>query len=94
MSREDWRHAKELIAILEEASQEVPEELRGMAERFAKRMADGPRRGEQAERRRRAARARRSIGGAVETSPQVRSVRGFVPDRLIWLRLTIFMFEL
>lgn len=45
MSREDWRHAKELIAILEEASQEVPEELRGMAERFARRQADGPRRG-------------------------------------------------
>ena len=34
MSREDWRHAEELIKILEEASQEVPDELRDMARRF------------------------------------------------------------
>lgn len=45
MSREDWRHAKELISILEEASQEVPEELRQMAARFERRQAEGPRRG-------------------------------------------------
>ncbi|KAK2580130.1 hypothetical protein KPH14_012407 [Odynerus spinipes] len=34
MTRKDWSHAKELISILEEASQEVPEELYRMAERY------------------------------------------------------------
>ncbi|XP_015607166.1 probable ATP-dependent RNA helicase DDX43 [Cephus cinctus] len=34
MTRGDWSHARELIAILEEASQEVPEELYKMAERY------------------------------------------------------------
>ncbi|XP_062506674.1 probable ATP-dependent RNA helicase DDX43 [Corticium candelabrum] len=34
MTREDWRHAQELIDILAEASQEVPDELVAMAERF------------------------------------------------------------
>ncbi|KMQ88194.1 putative atp-dependent rna helicase ddx43-like protein [Lasius niger] len=34
MTRQDWHHAKELIAILEEADQEVPEELYKMAERY------------------------------------------------------------
>ncbi|XP_021914078.1 probable ATP-dependent RNA helicase DDX43 isoform X2 [Zootermopsis nevadensis] len=34
ITREDWAQAKELIAILEEANQEVPEELTKMAERF------------------------------------------------------------
>nr|QOS47394.1 DEAD-box DDX43 [Locusta migratoria] len=34
VTRSDWAQAKELIAILEEANQEVPEELYKMAERF------------------------------------------------------------
>ncbi|GBP26645.1 hypothetical protein EVAR_18283_1 [Eumeta japonica] len=34
VSRNDWAHARELINILEEANQEVPEELEKMAERF------------------------------------------------------------
>ncbi|XP_029178271.1 probable ATP-dependent RNA helicase DDX43 [Nylanderia fulva] len=34
MTRQDWHHAKELISILEEAEQEVPEELYKMAERY------------------------------------------------------------
>ncbi|KAJ0172177.1 hypothetical protein K1T71_012150 [Dendrolimus kikuchii] len=34
VSRNDWAHAKELIKILEEANQEVPEELEMMAQRF------------------------------------------------------------
>ncbi|XP_066599442.1 probable ATP-dependent RNA helicase DDX43 [Prorops nasuta] len=34
MTRKDWSHAKGLISILEEASQEVPEELYKMAERY------------------------------------------------------------
>ncbi|XP_072760670.1 probable ATP-dependent RNA helicase DDX43 isoform X2 [Anoplolepis gracilipes] len=34
MTRQDWHHAKELINILEEANQEVPEELYKMAERY------------------------------------------------------------
>lgn len=34
MTRKDWAHAKDLINILEEASQEVPEELYNMAERY------------------------------------------------------------
>ncbi|XP_006607867.2 probable ATP-dependent RNA helicase DDX43 [Apis dorsata] len=33
MTRKDWTHAKDLISILEEANQEVPEELYQMAER-------------------------------------------------------------
>ncbi|CAK1545538.1 unnamed protein product [Leptosia nina] len=49
MTRSDWAHAKELISILEEANQEVPEELRLMAERFdamkARRERDGGRGG-------------------------------------------------
>ncbi|EDV93337.1 probable ATP-dependent RNA helicase DDX43 [Drosophila grimshawi] len=35
ITREDWAMAKELITILEEADQEVPEQLRRMSERFA-----------------------------------------------------------
>ncbi|KAH8312060.1 hypothetical protein KR044_009205, partial [Drosophila immigrans] len=35
ITREDWAMAKELIPILEEANQEVPEQLRDMAQRFA-----------------------------------------------------------
>ncbi|XP_078487611.1 putative ATP-dependent RNA helicase DDX43 [Ciona intestinalis] len=35
-TRSDWGSAKELIAILEEAEQEVPVEIREMAERFQK----------------------------------------------------------
>lgn len=34
ISRKDWGHARELIKILEEANQEVPDELQQMAERF------------------------------------------------------------
>uniref|UniRef100_V5HMB1 RNA helicase n=2 Tax=Ixodes ricinus TaxID=34613 RepID=V5HMB1_IXORI len=34
VTRENWRQAKELIAILEEANQEVPQELYSMATRF------------------------------------------------------------
>ncbi|XP_070386710.1 probable ATP-dependent RNA helicase DDX43 [Dermacentor albipictus] len=34
ITRGDWRQARELISILEEASQEVPTELYSMAERF------------------------------------------------------------
>lgn len=34
MTRQDWHHAKALIDILEEASQEVPEEVYKMAERY------------------------------------------------------------
>lgn len=34
ISRNDWAHARELIKILEEANQEVPDELEMMAERF------------------------------------------------------------
>ncbi|CAN8005726.1 unnamed protein product [Ixodes pacificus] len=34
VTRENWRQAKELIAILEEANQEVPQELYFMATRF------------------------------------------------------------
>ncbi|KYN40574.1 putative ATP-dependent RNA helicase DDX43 [Trachymyrmex septentrionalis] len=34
MTRQDWHHAKALIDILEEANQEVPEEVYKMAERY------------------------------------------------------------
>ncbi|XP_050586718.1 probable ATP-dependent RNA helicase DDX43 [Bombus affinis] len=34
MTRSDWSHARELINILEEANQEVPEELYQMADRY------------------------------------------------------------
>ncbi|CAK9807040.1 Probable ATP-dependent RNA helicase DDX43 [Anthophora plagiata] len=34
MTRRDWSHAKELINILEEANQEVPEEVYSMADRY------------------------------------------------------------
>ncbi|XP_013139757.1 PREDICTED: probable ATP-dependent RNA helicase DDX53 [Papilio polytes] len=34
VTRSDWSHAKELIKILEEANQEVPDELEMMAKRF------------------------------------------------------------
>jgi ATP-dependent RNA helicase DDX43 len=34
MTRSDWSQAEELIKILTEANQEVPEELTKMAERF------------------------------------------------------------
>ncbi|KAG5339518.1 DDX43 helicase, partial [Acromyrmex charruanus] len=34
MTRQDWHHAKALIDILEEANQEVPEEIYKMAERY------------------------------------------------------------
>lgn len=35
MTRKDWRYAQELIEIMEEAKQEVPQELYDMAARFA-----------------------------------------------------------
>lgn len=35
MTRSDWGSAKELINILEEANQEIPDGLRDMADRFA-----------------------------------------------------------
>lgn len=35
VTREDWRHAKELIRILKEASQPVPDELIQMSQRYA-----------------------------------------------------------
>jgi ATP-dependent RNA helicase DDX43 len=35
MAREDWKHAKELIPILEQGEQEVPKSLLDMAERYA-----------------------------------------------------------
>lgn len=45
ITREDWAMAKELIDILEEAAQEVPDELHNMARRFKamkdKRAAEG-----------------------------------------------------
>lgn len=45
VSRNDWAHAAELIKILEEANQEVPQELEEMAQRFQamkiRREADG-----------------------------------------------------
>lgn len=34
ITRKDWGHARELIKILEEANQDVPDELQQMAERF------------------------------------------------------------
>lgn len=36
-TREDWGSAKELIGILNEAEQEIPEELQKMADRFSER---------------------------------------------------------
>lgn len=36
VTRSDWSTAPELIAILEEAGQNIPSELRTMAERFSK----------------------------------------------------------
>lgn len=35
MTRNDWRHASDLIKIMEEANQEVPREVHDMAERYA-----------------------------------------------------------
>ena len=35
MTREDWKHAKELIEILEKAGQDVPQGLISMSERYA-----------------------------------------------------------
>lgn len=35
MTREDWKHAAELIKILKEADQEVPQGLISMAQRYA-----------------------------------------------------------
>lgn len=34
MTRNDWRHADELIKIMEEAAQEVPQEVYSMAQRY------------------------------------------------------------
>ena len=34
MAREDWKHAKELIEILKQGEQEVPEDLIAMADRY------------------------------------------------------------
>ncbi|XP_078672369.1 putative ATP-dependent RNA helicase DDX43 [Branchiostoma floridae x Branchiostoma belcheri] len=49
MTRGDWKNAKHLIDLLEEANQEVPQELVDMAERYQKfrerRDAEGPRGG-------------------------------------------------
>ena len=36
VKREDWMHVRQLIPILEEANQEVPEELLEMASRATK----------------------------------------------------------
>ena len=35
MTRSDWRHAAELIKIMEEANQEVPREVHDMAQRYS-----------------------------------------------------------
>ncbi len=35
VTREDWKHSQELIRILEEAEQEVPNDLITMSERYA-----------------------------------------------------------
>jgi len=35
MTRSDWRHAAELIRIMEEANQEVPREVYDMAQRYS-----------------------------------------------------------
>lgn len=46
LTRSDWGVAKELIEILSEASQEVPQELYDMAERFeARKSREGGGRG-------------------------------------------------
>ncbi|KAG1714855.1 putative ATP-dependent RNA helicase DDX43 [Nymphon striatum] len=50
VTREDWRQAEELIKIMVEAEQEVPEELHEMAQRYAAHkekqdLRGGPRRG-------------------------------------------------
>lgn len=49
VTKNDWAVAKELIEILEEADQHVPEEIRGMAARFSamkeRRAAEGGGRG-------------------------------------------------
>ena len=34
MAREDWKHAKELIEILKQGEQEIPQSLIEMAERY------------------------------------------------------------
>lgn len=34
MAREDWKHAKELIDILKQGEQDVPQALVDMAERY------------------------------------------------------------
>jgi hypothetical protein len=34
MAREDWKHAKELIDILKQGEQEIPQSLIDMAERY------------------------------------------------------------
>ena len=44
-TRENWRWAKPLIEILEEAQQDVPEELFSMAERFKARQERDKREG-------------------------------------------------
>lgn len=49
MSRDDWRHAAELIEVLEKSGEEVPDFLADMADRFSRmkerRAAEGPPRG-------------------------------------------------
>lgn len=35
MTRDDWRHASDLIKIMEEANQEVPQEVYDMARRYS-----------------------------------------------------------
>jgi len=46
MTRNDWRHASELIKIMEEANQEVPQEVYEMAQRYSamreRRQNEGP----------------------------------------------------
>jgi len=48
MTRSDWRHAAELIKIMEEANQEVPREVYDMAQRYTsmreRRRNEGPER--------------------------------------------------
>jgi ATP-dependent RNA helicase DDX43 len=41
MTRSDWGSAKELIDILQEANQEIPQELHEMATRFEAKKARG-----------------------------------------------------
>ena len=45
LTRSDWRQTGDLIAIMQEAGQHVPEELYGMAQRWERKRASGGGRG-------------------------------------------------